>query len=389
MSLNARRTLATMGTELSAEFVIFEPDDTLIEYVKARNPKPFTPTLPDADASYQERRAIDLGDDRTAGRAARRGGEQLGRHQRGRRPPASTRRSSAPAANGTLDDLAVAARVVKGRKVAPGTRFIVTPSTEAIHRAALAAGYVATLMEAGAIVTPATCGACVGGHMGVLGPDEVCITASTRNFKGRMGDPSARIYMASPATVAASALAGKIAERRRVLPGRRVMMAGRVWKFGDNINTDLMLPGPYLYRSAEEQATRGFHEQPAGLGATRCSRATPSSAGSTTAWGRRGRPRGRCAMCGVGFLLAETINGLFFRNAVNYGLLACECPGVSAAFEEGDTAELDIDTWSARNPRTGRTLKVSPVPGQLLAMMLGGGVYPVLEREGLIAARSV
>jgi len=91
--------------------------------------------------------------------------------------------------------------------------------------------------------------------------------------------------------------------------------------------------------------------------------------------------------CGIGFLLAETINGLFFRNAVNYGLLACECSGVSGAFEEGDKAELDIEAWTARNPRTGQALKVSPVPQQLLAMMLGGGVYPILEREGLIAPR--
>ena len=125
------------------------------------------------------------------------------------------------------------------------------------YLAALKAGYVETLLEAGAVVTPATCGACVGGHMGVLGPDEVCITASTRNFKGRMGDPSARIFMASPATVAASALAGAITSAA-VLPGRRRMRAGKVWKFGDNINTDLMLPGPYLCRSAEEQATAVF-----------------------------------------------------------------------------------------------------------------------------------
>jgi 3-isopropylmalate/(R)-2-methylmalate dehydratase small subunit len=87
-------------------------------------------------------------------------------------------------------------------------------------------------------------------------------------------------------------------------------------------------------------------------------------------------------------LLAETVNGLFFRNAVNYGLLACECAGVAAAFEEGDVAELDIDVWRVRNPRTGDVLQVTPVPQRLLSMMLGGGVYPVLEREGLIAPRS-
>jgi 3-isopropylmalate/(R)-2-methylmalate dehydratase large subunit len=82
------------------------------------------------------------------------------------------------------------------------------------------AGYVDTLMQAGAVVTSATCGACQGGHMGVLGPNEVCITASTRNFEGRMGDPSASVYMASPATVAASALAGAIAHPAEYLAGR-------------------------------------------------------------------------------------------------------------------------------------------------------------------------
>jgi len=119
-------------------------------------------------------------------------------------------------ANGTLDDLAEAARVVRGRKIAPGVRLLVTPATQEVFNAALRWGYVATLMEAGAVVTPATCGACFGGHMGVLGPGETCITASTRNFKGRMGDPSARIYMASPATVAASAIAGHIAAATEV-----------------------------------------------------------------------------------------------------------------------------------------------------------------------------
>ncbi|HUZ74586.1 MAG TPA: aconitase/3-isopropylmalate dehydratase large subunit family protein [Stellaceae bacterium] len=210
LSLNARRTLAIMGTELSAEFVIFEPDDRLLDYVRERNPAPFTPQWPDADARYKERRTLAL--DRIEPLVAL---------------PDAVVNSSVPVAavagqridqafigscaNGTLDDLEAAAKIVAGRRVASGVRFIVTPGSQAIYRAALAAGYVATLTEAGAVVTAATCGACVGGHMGVLGPGEICITASTRNFKGRMGDPSARIYMASPATVAASALAGRIA----------------------------------------------------------------------------------------------------------------------------------------------------------------------------------
>jgi 3-isopropylmalate/(R)-2-methylmalate dehydratase large subunit len=199
-----------MGAELSAEFATFEADDVLIDYVKARNKAPFEPQYPDADAAYLRRETIEL--DRLEPMVAL---------------PDKVIRNAVPVgdaagetiqqafigscANGTLDDLAEAARILKGRKVAPGVRLIVTPGSQRIFAAALRAGYVETLIEAGAVVTPATCGACFGGHMGVLGPGETCITASTRNFRGRMGDPTARIYMASPATVAASAAAGCIA----------------------------------------------------------------------------------------------------------------------------------------------------------------------------------
>ncbi len=210
LSLNGRRTLATMGTELSAEFVIFEPDDLLLSYMRSVNPTAtWFPTMPDADAVYKERRVIDLGSleplvalpDAVVNNSVRIS-EVAGQH--------IDQAFVGSCANGTLDDMAVVAKVLAGRKVAKGTRFIVTPGTQAIFRAALKAGYIETMMEAGAVVTPATCGACIGGHLGALGPDEVCLTASTRNFKGRMGDPSARIFMGSPATVAASALTGVI-----------------------------------------------------------------------------------------------------------------------------------------------------------------------------------
>jgi 3-isopropylmalate/(R)-2-methylmalate dehydratase large subunit len=210
ISMNGRRTLATMGAEFSAEFTIFEPDDVLQAYMQSVNPDAtWYPTMPDPDAAYTDRRTIDLGSleplvalpDAVVNNSVRIS-EIVGQH--------IDQAFVGSCANGTLDDLAVVAKVLAGRKVAKGTRFIVTPGTQAIFRAALKAGYVETIMEAGAVVTPATCGACVGAHLGALGPDEVCLTASTRNFKGRMGDPSARIFMGSPATVAASAIAGVI-----------------------------------------------------------------------------------------------------------------------------------------------------------------------------------
>ena len=218
LGIDARRTLAAMSAELSAEFATFEPDDRLIDYVRERNPAPFEPQYPDPDARYAERREVDLDDIQplvalpdavicNSVPVAEVAGVPI--HQA----------FIGSCANGTLDDLAEAARVVKGRKIAPGVRFLVTPATQEVFNAALRWGYVATLMEAGAVVTPATCGACFGGHIGVLGPGETCITASTRNFKGRMGDPSAHIYMASSATVAASAIAGHIAGAAEIRGG--------------------------------------------------------------------------------------------------------------------------------------------------------------------------
>ena len=112
--------------------------------------------------------------------------------------------------NGRLEDLRIAARLLRGSRVAAGVRFIVTPASHSIYRAALAEGLIADFADAGAIVTPAGCGACFGGHIGVLGPGEVCISSSNRNFSGRMGSAQASIYLASPAVVAASAIAGKI-----------------------------------------------------------------------------------------------------------------------------------------------------------------------------------
>jgi 3-isopropylmalate/(R)-2-methylmalate dehydratase large subunit len=96
-------------------------------------------------------------------------------------------------------------------------RLIVVPASQTVYRDAMKSGVIATLMEAGATIAPPTCGACGGGHMGVLAAQETCITSSTRNFKGRMGEPSSRVFMASPATVAASAIAGTISDPREFL----------------------------------------------------------------------------------------------------------------------------------------------------------------------------
>jgi 3-isopropylmalate/(R)-2-methylmalate dehydratase large subunit len=117
--------------------------------------------------------------------------------------------------NGRIEDLEVAAHILKGRKVHKNTRCVVTPASVNVYEEAIRRGYVEVYLESGAVFTNATCGACVGTHLGALGENETCISSSSRNFVGRMGALSSKVYLASPATVAASAIEGRIADPRR------------------------------------------------------------------------------------------------------------------------------------------------------------------------------
>ena len=116
--------------------------------------------------------------------------------------------------NGRLEDIEVAARILKGKKIARNVRFIVSPASQDIYLAAFENGYLQELVKAGATICNPSCGPCIGRHEGVLCEGETCLSSQNRNFTGRMGHPKAEIILASPATVAASALAGKIVDPR-------------------------------------------------------------------------------------------------------------------------------------------------------------------------------
>jgi len=217
LDISARKTLTTMSTELSAEFAVCEADPVMIDWLRQRTDKPFECVSPDHDARYADVRTVDLSvleplvalPDGVV-RNSQPVGEVAGTH--------IDQAFVGSCANGTVEDLALVAQVLRGQRVHSGVRFVVTPGSQTVYREANRRGYVTTITEAGGVVTAATCGACSGGHMGVLGAGGNRITASTRNFKGRMGDPDAKIYMGSPATVAASAIKGVIADPREFLP---------------------------------------------------------------------------------------------------------------------------------------------------------------------------
>jgi 3-isopropylmalate/(R)-2-methylmalate dehydratase large subunit len=217
LPMSDRRTIATMCAEVSAEFAIFEFDEVTDAYVRPRIDRRLTPVAPDPDASYADIRRVDIAalepyvmyPDAVPHNGARI--SELGKEVH------IDQAFVGSCANGMIEDLRVAAALVKGRKVAAGVRLIVTPGSQAVYVEAAKEGLLQVLAEAGAVVTNSTCGACFGYHMGVLAPGEVCITASTRNFKGRMGSPDAKVYMGSPATVVASALTGVITDPRSIV----------------------------------------------------------------------------------------------------------------------------------------------------------------------------
>ena len=164
------------------------------------------------------------------------------------------------------------------------------------------------------------------------------------------------------------------------------MISGKVWRFGDDINTDLMLPGPLLFATEEEQKRAVFSANRPGW--VEQVRAGDIIVGGLNYGVGSSRPAARSLRnLGIAALLAESINGLFFRNAVNFGLLALECPGVHAAFEEGQTAGVSLEDFTVRNCDTGALLKAHLIPAMLLDLMTQGGLYPHLERQGLVQPR--
>ena len=160
----------------------------------------------------------------------------------------------------------------------------------------------------------------------------------------------------------------------------------RVWKFGDNINTDLILPNVAFYLTPQEQIKYIFR-------ANRPGWVEQVQDGDILIGGRNfgmgsSRPAARnLKNLGLSCLIAHSINGLFYRNAVNFAFPAMECPGVETLFEEGDTAAIDFDGGSVTNLRSGQTLAARTIPPQLLKIVEAGGIFPLLEREGSIAAK--
>lgn len=216
LSISQRQSIATMCAEINVEFVVFPCDDRLREFLRKRGDTAIHAIEPDEDAVYADVRTIDLS--KIEPYVAK---------------PHFIPNNCVPVreveglpvnqvvvgscSNGRIEDLEIVADLMRGRHVAPGVRFIITPASQRIYLEALKKGYIETLAEAGCVVTNATCGCCYGGHMGLIGPGERCLATTTRNFKGRMGSPESEVMLCGPTTAAASAITDVITDPRKMM----------------------------------------------------------------------------------------------------------------------------------------------------------------------------
>ena len=214
LSMDNRFTMVNMAIEAGGKNGIIAPDDITLAYVQSRAQRPYQLYKSDDDAKYAEVREYDV--------------SKMEPLVAFPHLPENTRPVSEAAhvqidqvvigscTNGRLEDLEIAASILKGRKVHPEVRVIVFPGTQQIYLEAMRRGYIETFVEAGCAVSTPTCGPCLGGHMGILAKGEKALATTNRNFVGRMGHPESEVYLASPAVAAASAITGRITPPQEV-----------------------------------------------------------------------------------------------------------------------------------------------------------------------------
>ncbi len=313
--------------------------------------------------------------------------------------------------NGRLEDLIATVQVLRGRQVHPQCRLLVIPASSEVYSKALKQGIVDALVEAGAMIGIPGCGPCMGNHLGIPAKGETVISTANRNFRGRMGEPEASIYLASPAVVAASAVLGRVGspaeleaedfhtvhatDRPAMVPVkvnspispvpapaspstdssmRHPLLKGRAWKYGDNINTDQIFPGKYTYTltTPEEIGAHALED----LDTTFTALVQP---GDVVIGGSNfgcGSSREQAATClkykGVSALIAASFARIFYRNAINQGLPAIVCPEAAAAAQKGDLVEIDLARGLIHLPAG--TFSFPAFPPNMQAILQAGGL---------------
>jgi len=302
--------------------------------------------------------------------------------------------------NGRLEDLREAAAVLKGKKLPKDFQLLVIPASKAIYMQAMKEGLIEVFMEAGANVLSTSCGPCLGTGQGIPADDINVISTANRNFKGRMGNPKANIYLASPATVAYSALKGEICDPRGTIgidkfPYKAVqsktveVKAGEnryeknTWNYADvdNLNTDQMFAGNLTYQIASSEGDKIMPYLFKGFDDTFAERVQANDiiiAGANFGCGSsREHPAVGLAYANVKAVICKSVNRIFYRSSVNQGLPIIVLPEVVDAYKQGDEVLLDFIKGEIK---VGENIfKFAPLPAKLMGVFNAKGLVNYIK----------
>ena len=399
LTLDQRITISSMATEMGAIILLITPNEAVLNELKVKTGQQFTAVKADADAAYMLQSDIDVS--RFVPMVANPG------HPHDDVDINTVKKTKIDSAfigsctNGRMDDLRVTADILKGKKVAPGVVLKIVPSTDEIWQQALSEGLIKIFKDAGALVSNAGCAGCAAGQVGQNGPDEVTISTGNRNFAGKQG--KGFVYLASPATVAASAVAGYITTRDdlpaepalfekkattetivakpKQVADKPTVVEGRVWYIQqDDIDTDMIFHNRYLAITDIKEMGQYTFDNLKGY-EDFAKKAKPGDIVITAKNFGAGSSRQQAVDCflalGVQCIIAESYGAIYERNAINAALpILTYTPEqlAAASIEEGDTISVDFLSGEFSNITKGKKTVINKFYDAQTAIYKNGGL---------------
>ncbi|HPT14292.1 MAG TPA: aconitase/3-isopropylmalate dehydratase large subunit family protein [Bacteroidales bacterium] len=398
LTLDERITIASMGTEMGVIILLFSPSDKVLSELEARTGKRFESIKADGDASYVFVHEIDVAE--FVPMVANPG------HPHDDVPVAAVKMTKIDSAflgsctNGRIEDLRIAASILKGKKVAPGVVFKVVPATDEIWRQALDEGLIQVFKDAGALVSNAGCAGCAAGQIGQNGPEEISISTGNRNFAGKQGKGS--MFLASPATVTASAIAGYITTaddipeapavfgkkdsltrevKQREMTERPTVVEGNAWVIEkDDIDTDMIFHNRYLTITNIKEMGQYTFDNLKGY-EDFAKKAQPGDIVFTAKNFGAGSSRQQAVDCflslGVSAIIAESFGAIYERNAINAAMpiltyKADQLQELELAY--GDRVKVDFHTGEVSNITKGKTVVINKFYDAQMQIYKNGGL---------------
>jgi 3-isopropylmalate/(R)-2-methylmalate dehydratase large subunit len=390
-----RMTIANLASEMGAKNAVFPTDAVLQEWLGL----PLPGVWADPDAGYLKEVEIDLGTLFPVAACPHHVDNVKAVDEVEGTPIAQALIGTCT--NGRLEDLRVAAAILAGNKVAPGVQLLITPASREIYRQAVKEGLADIFLGAGANILTPSCGPCLGTGQGIP-PDGInVISTANRNFLGRMGNPKSFVYLGSPATVALSALKGKITSPASAgghvfpyhlkqtdtvsVPAGENRYENGVWNYKDtdNLNTDQMFAGNLTYEVSSAEPAKILPHLFKGFDARfadQVKRGDILVCGANFGCGSsREHPAVGLAFAGVQAVVVKSVSRIFYRSAINQGLAILVVPEAVEAYRQGDS--LEIDMAGGHISTGGKRYPFAPLPAKLLKILEKGGLVNAIISE--------